>query len=349
MTQYRKLKVIEIFETHNDLIKLRLDDDSRAYAFPLLNGGVEVGDEVIVNTTAVDLNLGTGGWHFVVWNLSKSSVDTARGGHIMKLRYTPLQIDSGVAEEFPDWEDEKTSIEGLSVIAAPLHSQIPAIASLIKKSRPDLNICVVISDGASLPLALSDLVRQLKEKQLINSTITYGHAFGGDIEALNIYTALLSAKHRVKADVVIVSMGPGIVGTNSTFGFTGIEVAHHLDAASTLGGNTFGVLRASSADPRERHQGISHHAITTYAKAATRRHKIALVDDHEMSESMRLQLSLNKIDSLHELTEVPQVGIVDIMEEFGLNISSMGRTAREDELFFEMASAPAQLVLKELV
>ena len=62
-------------------------------------------------------------------------------------------------------------------------------------------------------------------------------------------------------------MGPGIVGTGTQFGYSGIDVAYHLDSAKSLEAKTYGVLRASSADPRERHQGISHHSITTFSKA----------------------------------------------------------------------------------
>ena len=58
-----------------------------------------VGDRVVVNTTAVDLGLGTGGWHVVHWNLERDGWDGPGGGHIMKLRYTSLQIDTGAAEE----------------------------------------------------------------------------------------------------------------------------------------------------------------------------------------------------------------------------------------------------------
>ena len=37
------------------------------------------GDRVVVNTTAVDLGLGTGGWHVVHWNLARDGVDAAGG------------------------------------------------------------------------------------------------------------------------------------------------------------------------------------------------------------------------------------------------------------------------------
>lgn len=347
MARYCTLSVVDIIERHDDIIKVRLDDGSRAYAFPRLCADVRVDDKVIVNTTAVDLDLGTGGWHFIVWNLSLPELITDGMGHIMKMRYTPLQINVGVAEEFDDWDHERISLDGMAVIAAPLHSHIPAIVAYAKQQNPEMHITVAISDGASLPLAMSDTIRVLKEKKLIDGTITFGHAFGGEVESINIYTALLAAKNQYKTDLVVVSMGPGIVGTNSKFGFTGIEVAYHLDVASQLGANSIGVVRASSADPRERHRAVSHHAITTYAQSTFMKHKIGLINDHPLSDEMRLQLSSANIDEKHEVIEMASVGIVDILESMELNVTSMGRKAREDELFFEMAAVAARIAMKE--
>ena len=45
----------------------------RAYVLTQLTGTVSHGDRVVVNTTAVDLGLGTGGWHFVHWNLEREA------------------------------------------------------------------------------------------------------------------------------------------------------------------------------------------------------------------------------------------------------------------------------------
>lgn len=348
MANYSKHSVKEIIESREGLTKIRLDDDSRAYNITQNSGDVEVGDEVIVNTTAVDLSLGTGGWHFVLWNLKYESLSTKASGHIMKMRYSALQFESGVAEEFENYTQEN-NIEGTPVIAAPLFSQVAPIATLIKKRRPDLKIAVVISDSAALPLAIADLMVQMKEKKLVDSSITFGHAYGGDIEAINIFTALLSAKHVANADIIIVTMGPGIVGTGTEFGYTGIDVAYHLDTATALGAKTYGVLRASSADPRERHQGISHHSITTFSKATHEKHKLALIDNDKIyTKVMKSQLEIAGIYSSHDVIEIPSVGIVDMMEEIGLNVVSMGRGAREDELFFESAAAAANLALLDL-
>src|SRR5512140_2234189 len=93
----------------------------RAYVLTQLTGTVDTGDPVVVNTTAVDLGLGTGGWHVVHWNLAREQWSEPGPGHIMKARYTSLQTDTGSAEEH--WAElaDITSIDGMPVVAAALH------------------------------------------------------------------------------------------------------------------------------------------------------------------------------------------------------------------------------------
>ena len=99
MPSYRTQRVVEILDSRPGIQRVGLDDDSRAYALTTLIGDVAIGDEVVVNTTAVDLGLGTGGWHVVHWNLSNRHLHLPGRGHIMKVRYTSLQADTGAAEE----------------------------------------------------------------------------------------------------------------------------------------------------------------------------------------------------------------------------------------------------------
>lgn len=63
---------------------------AHALAFLDLTGPIEVGDTVVLNTTAVALGLGTGGRHLVVAVEGRESGDRAPG-HVMKARYTPSQ------------------------------------------------------------------------------------------------------------------------------------------------------------------------------------------------------------------------------------------------------------------
>jgi hypothetical protein len=56
--------------------------------------------------------------------------------------------------------------------------------------------------------------------------------------------------------------GPGIVGSGSPLGHGGLQALDSAHVALALGAPTLLVARMSSADPRERHRGISHHTLT---------------------------------------------------------------------------------------
>ena len=129
----------------------------------------------------------------------------------------------GSAEETYESLSELESIEGTPVIVAALHSQVPAVAVTVKELAPKARLVYIMTDGAGLPIAISDTVAQLQDRQLIDATITCGHAFGGDYEAVSIFSALAVARHIANGDIVVVSMGPGIVGTNTRLGFSGME------------------------------------------------------------------------------------------------------------------------------
>src|SRR5262245_33528313 len=244
----------------------------------------------------------------------------------MKARYTSLQADVGSTEEHWTELTDITSINGLPVVAAALHSQVPAIAVAYKRARPDLKLAYVMTDGAALPLALSDLVAQLRDRALLDSTITCGHAFGGDYEAVSVYSALAVAKHIVHADAAVVAMGPGIVGTATRLGFSGIEVGPVLDAAIGLHGVPIACLRASFADPRERHRGLSHHSATALSIATRGRALLPLPcvgGDEE--RTLRADLADAGLTERHDVVDVAPTGIIELLESHDLHIVSMGR------------------------
>ncbi|MFM9054049.1 MAG: DUF3866 family protein [Solirubrobacterales bacterium] len=67
-----------------------------AWADPVLAGACEPGDEVIVNTEALDLGLGSGGFDIVLVNLTRGLEGPgAEGPHVMKLNYSALQHPVG--------------------------------------------------------------------------------------------------------------------------------------------------------------------------------------------------------------------------------------------------------------
>src|SRR3954470_6756143 len=80
--------------TSIDPLTVRVGDEDRpAWADAGLVGEVAAGDEVVVNTEAADLGLGSGGFDIVHVNLTRGleAPGAAAGDHVMKLNYTPLQ------------------------------------------------------------------------------------------------------------------------------------------------------------------------------------------------------------------------------------------------------------------
>src|SRR3954470_4690187 len=198
MPSFRTGTVTRLLEERPGLQRVEVDlgdGPERAYVLTQLTGRVDPLDDVVINTTAVELGLGTGGWHVVHWNLARHEWRERGPGHIIKGRYTSLQADVGSAEEHLEALAEAESIHGMPVVAAALHSQVPAVAVAIRAARPDARIVYVMTDGAGLPLALSDVVASLQERKLVDATITCGHAFGGDYETVSVFSSLVVARH----------------------------------------------------------------------------------------------------------------------------------------------------------
>lgn len=302
---------------------------ARAYGLTQLIGTCAPGDKVVLNTTAVELDLGTGGWHFVHWNLSHDEFISPGPEHIMKLRYTSLQIDAGTDElNHPECD---LPITGIPVVVCSVHSQVATVAASFAATAPHLNLVYVMTDGAALPLAFSDLVAIMSDNGTIAASITAGHAFGGDMEAVTVPAALGLAVHTLGADAVVVGMGPGVVGTGTSLGTTGIEVAPILDAVASAGGIPIMCVRASSGDPRPRHQGISHHSHTT-ARLTHSRPWVAPVP------AEAADLPGVRVAGIGGTEDPPKM-----LEMAGLRVTTMGRSVDEDGLFFAAAAAAGTL------
>lgn len=353
----KKIGVVD-FIVNSDIeiqdIKVKVDGKiEKAVNYPKMSGFVSVGDEVLLNTSAVELNLGTGGAHFVIANLNKLESSMSKGGHIMKLRYTPLQIKFFTAEEQESKYHEKIrdfkSLENMPVVVGTLHSMLIPFIATYKRKNPDKKVAYIMTDGAALPIYLSKNVKNLKNKGLLDATITIGNAFGGDFECINIYTGLITAKEVINADVVFVSMGPGIVGTGTKYGFSGIEQGYILDAAQKLGGRAIAIPRISFADKRDRHYGISHHSITILKEMVNSKVIVPInIQDDNKRKHVISQIKENKIDNLHEIIFIEKDSTKKDLEFFNLNAKSMGRGYDEDEEFFKSSSGAAYYVLEGL-
>ncbi len=336
MPSFRTFRVEEILLTRRGLQRVRLDDGSRAYALTQLIGQVAVGDDVVVNTTAVELGLGTGGWHVVHWNLSRRELHEPGPGHIMKIRYTSLQVDAGSAEEHLPGDSVLPHLGGVPVLVGSLHSQLGVAMAILRSVRPDWRVTYVMTDGAALPLALSDLVADLDERGWLVGTITAGHAFGGDLEAVSVPSALQLAVQEQHADVVIVAMGPGVVGTGRALGTTAVETASIATAATQLGARPVMIARASSADARERHRGISHHTRTSLALVPA---AIDVALPPELADAA---------DTLapHRVHVIDPGDVAAVLADAGLHVTTMGRGPHDDPLFFRSVAAAALLAAR---
>jgi hypothetical protein len=175
-----------------------------------------------------------------------------QGAHVVKLPYTPAQFAALHAEEGAELAAE---LGGMPVVCCSLHSQLaPACAGL----GEGLRVAYVQLEGGALPLGLSDTIRTLRQRGLLSSTVSPGACFGGEVECVNVASALAWAA-ATGHQAVVCAVGPGIVGTASRLGHGGVAAAAAANFASALGGSPVLAVRVSSADQRERHRGVSHH------------------------------------------------------------------------------------------
>lgn len=328
MPSYVTATVSEVLSERPGLQRV-VTDAGRAYVLTDVVGPVAAGDRVVLNTTAVELGLGTGGWHVVHWNLSRETFHHPGPDHVMKLRYTSLQFDAGTSElAHPDLP---TDLGGTPVVACLVHSQVGVLAVALKHLRPELRLGYVMTDGGSLPLALSDLVADLRARSLLDLTVTAGHAFGGDLEGVSVPSALALAHWVGGCDVIIVGMGPGVVGTGTTLGHSALETAWALDAVDAMAGVPVLAVRASSGDPRPRHQGVSHHTHTVARFTSARPWVAPYPPEAAQLPGVRV----------HEPEGSLDVGA--LLDDVDLRITTMGRDHTQDELFFDATAAAAQV------
>ncbi len=340
--------MVEVLEDREDLVRVRLDLDGEeivAAAWPAMLGPLEPGNRVVVNVTGIELGLGTGGEGFILWNLDGPGTVDRGPGHVVKMRYTPWQTEVMVADA-PESDHHEAlrdaaSLDGIPVVACGLHSQVAAVAAGLKASAPGVRVGYLMTDGAALPLSWSELVRTLRAEKLIDVTCTAGHAFGGDLEAVNIFSGLTALRVAARVDAVVVAMGPGVVGTGTVLGFTAMEQGQVLDATTALGGRAIAALRISFVDLRERHLGISHHSLTALMVAARERATVVLPRLHEdRLGPLQEQLTGARIRDRHDVVTADGEPGIGLLRDRGLRPSSMGRRMDETpELFLAGAAA----------
>jgi Protein of unknown function (DUF3866) len=319
----------------------------RAWADVGLIGELAEGDDVIVNTEALDLGLGSGGFDIVHVNLSRG-LDSVGGARepVMKLNYTSLQHSVDPVEPPPEAALDRT----VPVLVIPLHGHLAPAAWAAAAHRPGLRVGFMQTAGGALPGSLSLDVTTLRELGLVAGYLTVAPSYGGELEAISLAGALDAAAGAELAwDAVIAGPGPGILGSATRYGHGGMAALDTAHAALALGLATLVSPRLSSSDPRERHRGLSHHtqSVLQLLLGAVR----VPVPEAEVEgwpvldagapEGGSAQAALDSLIEIcggrHDIAVEPID--LDGYAGSGLPVHTMGRTIEEDPLFFAAALA----------
>jgi hypothetical protein len=195
-----------------------------------------------------------------------------------------------------------------------------------------------MTDGGALPAWFSRTIAGLRAAGWLAATITTGQSFGGDLEAVTVHSGLLTARHAVGADVAIVTQGPGNLGTGTKWGYSGVAAGEAVNAAAALGGRPVASLRISFADPRERHQGVSHHSLTAYGQVALAAADVVIPALPE-PRAARVAADVAPLGPRHRLITVPVDGLEEALRATPVALSTMGRSLDEDLEYFLAAAA----------
>jgi hypothetical protein len=292
---------------------------------------------VLLNVTALELGLGTGGYALVVALPDRLPPDRTGPGHLVKARYSPLQaVVLGADEQDSPHHDVLSTLDplpapGMPVVVADLHSSLPAVVAGLLAARPGTRVAYVMTDGGALPIWFSRTVAALAP--YLVGTVTVGQAYGGDLEAVTLHSGLNAAWTVLGADVAVVVQGPGNLGTGTGWGFSGLAAGEAVNAAVAVGGRAVAVLRMSEADPRERHRGVSHHSLTAYGRVA-----LAPADVVVPASYRDLAGPLPEL-ARHRRVEVDDAGLLEVLRDFPVALSTMGRGLADDPVAFVAAAA----------
>ena len=343
--RWRRGRVTETGRKGRDSLELTVDvpgdGEVRALAYRSLVGTPEIGDDVLLNTTALAQGLGTGGVALVVAGPDRLPPDPEGAGHLVKARYTPLQVSvQGVDEQ--DTEHHALMVDaddlgGMPVVVADLHSALPAVLIGMLATDPDLKVAYVMTDGGALPAAFSRTLDALAPS--LAGVVTVGQAWGGDLEAVTLHTGLLAARHVLHADLAVVTQGPGNLGTGTPWGFSGVAAGEACNAVTVLGGDPIGALRISEADPRPRHRGVSHHSLTSFGRVALG--GVTLVAPRGLSSELGAQVDedLAGQPARNPVVWVDTDGLDTALGLSPVPLTTMGRDYPEERAYFLAAAA----------
>lgn len=305
----------------------------RAFGDVPLHGETAVGDDVVVNTQAVDLALGSGGADVLHVNLTRGLGRAGvPGAHVMKLNYTSLQH-----AVLPVEGEELHVPLGRPAAVFGLHGQLAPIAWAFAQAAPGARLGYVQTAGGALPGGHSRVVARMRAEGLLAGHLTAAPAFGGEGEAITTAGALQHGLHDLGWDAAVVGPGPGILGSGSALGHGGLIALDSAHTALALGCRVVLCARMSSGDPRPRHQGLSHHTATVL-RLLLAPVEVALPQGPARTPAPDGTFPAARVTGLgHTATELATD--LDGYRATGLPSRTMGRSLDEDPPFFEAAIA----------
>jgi hypothetical protein len=343
--RWRDGQVVEVTRRRSGAVELVVATDEgeqAALAYIDLVGEPVVGDRVLLNASALDLGLGTGGFALVVAIPDRLPADRDEPGHVVKARYTPLQATVLAVDEQDSPHhavlQDADDLGGMPVVVADLHSALPAVIAGLRAGGRAPRVVYVMTDGGALPLAFSRSVDELRAAEWLHASVTVGQSFGGDVEAVTLHTGLLAARLVLGADIAVVTQGPGNLGTDTRWGFSGVASGEAVNATAALGGRPVAALRISEADLRERHQGVSHHSLTSLGRVALAPADVAVPGfDGEFGDAVRAAAAT--LSPPHRLADVAVDGLYDAVEGAPVTVATMGRGLAADPAYFVACAA----------
>ena len=232
---------------------------------------------------------------------------------------------------------DAVDVGGMPVVCCGLHSHVPLVAAAIRERCPDARVAYVMTDQAALPYAMSDVIAACASASLIDVSVSCGQAFGAEIEAVNLPSGLVAARVVARADIAIVAIGPGVVGTGTALGHGGVAQGDAINACAAVGARAVASLRVSFADARDRHRGVSHHSIVALTRIALAGAAVAvpLLPDVALRARIDADLADAGVWDRHTRVEVA-CGLPDAR---GVQLRTMGRGPADDPAFFLAAAA----------
>lgn len=353
------LEIAEVCEIVFEDVKIQVlnisikGNSEKALNYINETGRCNIGDSLYVNTIGIRLELGTGGYHIVYCNISrgyKNEVIYERAeGHIIKLKYTPMQFRVKSIEECDEDKslfDSPVNLNGRPVIYTMLHSMLPPTICAIKYKRPDIRLTCIYTYGGAMNAENSFILRELKSKGLIDYVITIGECHGGDFEAINIYTALIYSFTKLSSDIAIVCCGPGIAGTSTYYGFSTLDFILPLYAGKNLGCMPVLIPRISFKEERQRHKGLSMQTVALLNCLDFPVH-VPFLKNENLNMIYKV-LDENKISCKHKIEEVYESNALVSMKKCNIKSRVMGRSYDEDPYYFDCCSAAGIFALNNI-